>query len=138
MVSIAGSHSTRVLLRWRDFDLLGHVYHAVLVELLDQARVEWMRRNVFHGADRHYVVARLEINYLAEIALGVPHVEVVTQLGRVGRSSLDLLATVRSPSGATVARCESTVVLWDEDRRASRVLSRSERHAALAFGVLAT
>ena len=33
---------TRIPLRWADTDALGHIYHAVHVELIDEARGLWL------------------------------------------------------------------------------------------------
>ncbi|WP_245737901.1 acyl-CoA thioesterase [Streptomyces sparsogenes] len=66
-------------MRPNDLDALGHVNNAVALEYLEAARWDWLgRQGLVHGDRMIAVVARTEIDYLAEIPRG--QVEVRTAL----------------------------------------------------------
>ena len=50
----------RLLLRFRDVDAFGHVYHAEYLTLLDEARTRWFREAIAFDEPGAYVVARVE------------------------------------------------------------------------------
>lgn len=65
--------------RPNDLDALGHVNNAVALEYLEAGRWDWLgRQGLVHGDRLIAVVARTEIDYLAEIPRG--RVEVRTEL----------------------------------------------------------
>ncbi|MEU1662552.1 acyl-CoA thioesterase [Streptomyces sparsogenes] len=65
--------------RPNDLDALGHVNNAVALEYLEAGRWDWLgRQGLVHGDRMIAVVARTEIDYLAEIPRG--QVEVRTSL----------------------------------------------------------
>ncbi|GAA2349896.1 acyl-CoA thioesterase [Streptomyces cuspidosporus] len=65
--------------RPNDLDALGHVNNAVALEYLEAGRWDWLgRQGLVHGDRMIAVVARTEIDYLAEIPRG--QVEVRTAL----------------------------------------------------------
>ncbi|MFD9596698.1 acyl-CoA thioesterase [Kitasatospora sp. NPDC059973] len=65
--------------RPNDLDALGHVNNAVALEYLEAGRWDWLgRQGLVHGDRLIAVVARTEIDYLAEIPRG--RVEVRTGL----------------------------------------------------------
>ncbi|MFG3052172.1 acyl-CoA thioesterase [Kitasatospora sp. NPDC048239] len=66
-------------MRPNDLDVLGHVNNAVALEYLEAGRWDWLGRlGLVHGDRMIAVVARTEIDYLAEIPRG--RVEVRTSL----------------------------------------------------------
>ncbi|MGO4425369.1 acyl-CoA thioesterase [Streptomyces sp. MCAF7] len=65
--------------RPNDLDALGHVNNAVALEYLEAGRWDWLgRQGLVHGDRMIAVVARTEIDYLAEIPRG--QIEVRTSL----------------------------------------------------------
>ncbi|MCW5253393.1 MULTISPECIES: acyl-CoA thioesterase [unclassified Streptomyces] len=73
--------ATRLSLSVRpnDLDALGHVNNAVVLEYLEAGRRDWLRRiGGEPGGDAVAVVARIEIDYRAELPYG--QLEVVTEL----------------------------------------------------------
>lgn len=65
--------------RPNDLDVLGHVNNAVALEYLEAGRWDWLaRQGLVHGGRLIAVVARTEIDYLAEVPRG--EVEVRTLL----------------------------------------------------------
>jgi acyl-CoA thioester hydrolase len=68
-----------LLVRPNDLDALGHVNNAVAVEYLEAGRWDWLaRQNLVHSGRIVAVVARIEIDYRAEIPRG--EIEVHTLL----------------------------------------------------------
>lgn len=77
-----------ILMRPNDLDSLSHVNNAVVVEYLEAGRWDWLaRQGLAHGDGIIAVVARSEIDYLAEIPRG--EVEVRTHLESPTAQELD-------------------------------------------------
>ena len=55
----------QVAVRWRDTDALGHVNHAVFLTYFEEGRDEFFSRVL--GSEPIYVVARLEVDFRAEV-----------------------------------------------------------------------
>lgn len=74
--------------RPNDLDALGHVNNAVALEYLEAGRWDWLgRQGLVHGDRLIAVVARTEIDYLAEIPRGL--VEVRTELASPSEEEWD-------------------------------------------------
>jgi acyl-CoA thioester hydrolase len=119
----------RVPLRFRDLDYQGHVYHATVLTLLDEARTVWLGEEIGVSDADATVVARIEIDYLAEIRLSPREVEVEIGVQRVGRSSLTTVELLRADEKAA-ARAVVTVVMWDRVAGRKRLLTDDERDRA--------
>lgn len=119
----------RLPLRWRDLDNQGHVYNGVYLSLLDEARTTWLRRTLGLGNPDEYVIARIEIDFLADLGLGPDgadvHVEV--DVARIGSKSITTAETMRDDVGREVARAVCVLLLWDRTSRQTRRLTDSER-----------
>ncbi|MDF5758306.1 thioesterase family protein [Spongiactinospora sp. TRM90649] len=120
----------RVGLRWRDLDHQGHVYHGTLLTLLDEARTAWLRDVVGVRSADSYVVARIEVDYLAEILVEHAAIDVSFEVARIGRRSITTGETVRTPGGLHVAQASVVLVMWDRQGRSSRELTPGERERA--------
>jgi acyl-CoA thioester hydrolase len=119
---------SRVPVRWRDLDPLGHVNTAVFLTLLETGRDIWLREvlgGIFGAAD--YAVARVEVDFRAEIPQGTEYVETTHEVGAVGRSSITLNERLTDPAGMIVTESRTVIVLWDPDRRTSRAVTDVER-----------
>ena len=127
-----GAAARRLAVRWRDLDSLGHVNSAVFLTYLDEGRVGWLAAVLGGGFDAaQYVVARVELNYRAEIPLGTQYVETYHAVSLVGRSSVTLDERVATPDGTIVADGRTVLVMWEPVAHHSRPLSPQE-HGALA------
>ncbi|QFR01665.1 hypothetical protein F9278_41940 [Streptomyces phaeolivaceus] len=124
--------SVRVHLRWRDLDAFGHLYHATMVELLDEARAAWIARFLSPEAGDGHVIARIDVSYLAEVTRADRWLEVGIAVDRIGTSSLVLSETVRNIADVVVAKSRTTVVMWDAAEHGARALSPAERGALAA------
>jgi acyl-CoA thioester hydrolase len=115
----------QVAIRWRDTDAIGHVNHVVFLTYLEEARDALYARVL--GSDPIYVVARLEIDFLAEVRHSDRRVTVRIEVERVGTTSLVTRETIVGPSGETVATARVVTVRWDADRREPVPFSETER-----------
>jgi acyl-CoA thioester hydrolase len=124
--------STRIVLRWRDMDMLGHLNQAVYHELLEEARgavLLSLGEAADCGAHHTWVLARVELDYRREVRKDHGHVDVVVRVGRVGTKSITLEHDVVLPDGEVAASGRSVLVGWDQAARGPRELSERERAA---------
>ena len=114
---------TRVPIRWRDLDPLGHMNQAVYHELLEEGRGALLSR----GQAFLFVIAHVELDYHAEMRKDHEAVDVVTSVERVGRTSVTLAERIERLDGTVAASGRSVLVAWDMEARASRELTSDER-----------
>ncbi|WP_349827434.1 acyl-CoA thioesterase [Brevibacterium litoralis] len=119
-----------VPLRWRDFDPLGHMYHGEYLALFDEVRTPFLDELVLDGTDYSYVLGRIEIDYVSEIAHGTAKtVDVEVTVQRIGSKSIRTREVMRRPDGEVAARIEAVSVLWDPEARGSAALTDAQRAA---------
>jgi acyl-CoA thioester hydrolase len=111
--------------RWRDTDALGHVNHAVFLIYLEEGRDAFFTENL--GSDPFYVVARIEVDFRAEVRLADPRVTVRIEVERLGTTSLTTRETIWVPSGEVAAEARVVTVRWDQDQRKPVPFSEAER-----------
>ncbi|HUC56979.1 MAG TPA: thioesterase family protein [Streptosporangiaceae bacterium] len=114
-----------VTVRWRDTDALGHVNHAVFLTYLEEGRDAFFSHAL--GVDPIYVVARIEIDWRAEIRHPDGHVIVRIVPERLGTTSLTTRETIVTASGQTAAEALAVTVRWDAARREPVPFSETER-----------
>ncbi len=112
-------------IRWRDTDALGHVNHVVFLTYLEEGRDAFYAYVI--GSDPHYVVARVEIDFRAEILRDDARVTVRIEVERVGATSLTTRETIIGASGEVAARARVVSVRWDPDHRKPIPFSDAER-----------
>ena len=124
------THERRIEVRWRDVDALRHVNNAVYATYLEEARDGWLEQALGDdGAMWDYVLARVAIDFRAEVALGEEAVLARVSLARIGTSSLTLREEIRKLDGTLAAEAESVIVARDRDTGRSRPLTGPERAA---------
>ena len=125
-------HKHETQLRWSDADMLGHLNHARLLGLVEDARMAVLAEAP--GGDlsggrtpRGVILARLEVDYLAQVRYRVGEVlGVETWVARMGTRSLTLRQELRQ-AGAVVLRADAICVMFDYDADRSRPLDDDER-----------
>jgi acyl-CoA thioester hydrolase len=122
---MGASVERRVSLRWRDTDALGHVNHAVFLTYLEVGR-DAFYEEIF-GSDPIYVVARIELDFLAEVRHTEGHVTVQVEAEKLGTTSLTTRETIRTPAGKLAARARVVTVRWDDDQRKAIPFNAGER-----------
>ena len=104
--------------------MLGHLNQSVYHELLEEGRAALFQELIALDA---FVLARVELDYKAEVRRDHSPIEVVVRLTRVGRSSVTVEHEVVRDDGAVAAAGSSVLVAWDPAGRRSRPLGDEER-----------
>jgi acyl-CoA thioester hydrolase len=121
----------QVSLRWRDTDALGHVNHVVFLTYLEEGRDAFYVQAL--GRDPHYVVARMEIDWRAEVLYTDRQLRVRIEVERVGTTSLTTREAVLTPAGVTAAEARVVTVLWDASARKPTAFAAGERARLAAY-----
>jgi acyl-CoA thioester hydrolase len=120
----------QVAVRWRDMDALGHVNHAVFLTYLEVGRDAFFIKML--GQDPIYVVARLEIDYRAEIGTTEEWVRVRVEVERLGTTSLTTRETLSTSAGEVAAQARVVTVRWDQAAHKPIAFSPAERASLTA------
>ena len=104
-------HMQTVQTRFQDMDVLGHINNVAFAALFETGRVKFNEAIGLMSLIRHRrsVVARVEINYLAE-GQYPGDVEIGAGIGDVGGRSWDILAAMFQ-HGRCIATCDVTIVM---------------------------
>lgn len=126
-------YRARISPRWSDQDLNGHVNHAAVVTLLEEARIQW--RATAPGARTASatptVVAALELNYRRPVIHG-QELTVELAVSRIGTSSYTLECA--ASQGSEVAVDGRTVLVSvAPETGAARPLGEAERRWLAEF-----
>ncbi len=112
-------HHYPIQVRWGDMDALGHVNNAVYLTYLEQARVDYTRRELglWDGAAGKLglIMARVEIDFKLPLFAG-DDVHVFTRSARLGRSSgvtEQLIARAKDDQLEIASRALITIVVYD-------------------------
>ncbi len=121
----------RIEIRWRDVDAYGHVNNAVYLTYLEEARDAWVEKVLGTVSTNtwDFVLARVEIDYEAELTLEDGAVVVECRLESVGRSSLRTREQIRTTDGSNSAHASAVVVARDPQTGRARPLTDAEREA---------
>jgi acyl-CoA thioester hydrolase len=111
--------------RWRDTDALGHVNHAVFLTYLEEGRDAFFTEIL--GDDPMYVVARLEVDFRAEVRLADRRVTVRVEVERLGTTSITTRETILMPSNGPAAEARVVTVQWDPGNRKPVPLTAESR-----------
>ena len=122
-------HEHRITTRWTDFDVLGHLTHAVYPVLLDEARDAYLTAAVGPFTGWPTVIAHLSIDFLQEITHPAAAVTIRTEVSGVGRTSVTFEQEVVTPAGEVAASARAVVVAWDPVAREKREIAARDRAA---------
>lgn len=127
---MTGTFEHQVAVRWRDTDALGHVNHAVFLTYFEEGRDEFFSRVL--GSEPIYVVARLEVDFRAEVRPSEEWVRVRIEVERIGTTSLVTREALTISTGEIAAEARVVAVRWDSDQRKPVPFSASERERLAA------
>jgi len=116
---------TRDKLRYADTDRQGHVNNAVFSTFLETGRVEIIFGQGLADERAAFVIARLELDFLAEVTWP-GDVEIGTAVREIGRSSFKLFQQVFQ-DGKPVAEAMTVIVQMNETTRKSHPLTDAAR-----------
>jgi len=111
------AHGYDFLVRWSDLDPYGHVNNVRVFDFVAEARIRIgpdgpdtrMHRAAEQGLT--WMVARQDVDYLGQITHRVEPYRVRSAIGRVGRTSVTIVAQVVDPLTAAVLAATSTVLV---------------------------
>lgn len=112
-------------LRYADTDRQGHVNNAVFATFLETGRVEVIVGDGLADTGAAFVIARLELDFLAEVNWP-GEVEIGTAVLDIGRSSFKLFQTVFQDL-VPVAKAVTVIVQMNEATRKSHPLTDNAR-----------
>jgi acyl-CoA thioester hydrolase len=115
-----------IQLRWRDMDMLGHLNQAVYHELLEEGRSA-LFESLGERGRFPFVIARVELDYKAEVRRDHITADVVARVLRVGRTSVTVEQEIVRSDGVVAASGITVLVAWDPAARTSRALTEEER-----------
>src|SRR5215210_3523252 len=101
---------TRIGIRWRDLDMLGHMNQAVYHELLEDGRGA-----LFGSLGDHsfpFVLVHVDLDYESEVRKDHGYVEVVSRVEKIGRTSVTIEQRIELPDGTVAAFGGSVLVAW--------------------------
>ena len=121
----------RIEIRWRDVDAYGHVNNAVYLTYLEEARDAWVEKVLGAVSENtwDFVLARVAIDYEAELTLDDGAVIVRCSLESIGRSSIRTLEEICKERGTVSAKASAVVVARDPETGRARPLTDPEREA---------
>ena len=110
-------------LRWGDSDVFGHVNHARVLGLLEDARLAMAGP----GPGAGIILARLEIDYLRQVHYRVSeHLTVSSTITRLGRSSIGMRQEL-TQDGEVALRADMVLVSFDYAADAASPLTEQQR-----------
>jgi acyl-CoA thioesterase FadM len=117
-----------VEVRWADQDPLGHVNHAVAVELIAEARLRWLGTHAVAEGYADFapakIVASLSVDYRMPIEYGAP-LSVAMAVDRVGTKSYTL--SYQATQHERTRFVASTVIVPRGEDGGSRAVTTQER-----------
>ena len=103
-------HSETIQTRFQDLDPLGHINNVAMAALFESGRVRFNQAMGLAGwAGHRWLVARIEINYLAEGNFPAD-VEIATGIGEIGIRSWQILSAAFQ-QGFAIATCDASIVM---------------------------
>lgn len=110
-------YATSVETRFQDLDPLGHINNVAMAALFENGRVRFNRELLVERkrrvAGERWLIARVEVNYLAEGHFPDP-ITVVSGIGRIGSSSWDIVSAAYQ-NGKCIGLCDTTIVKTNAD-----------------------
>lgn len=118
----------RLVPRWRDADALGHVNHAVFLTYFEDARDRWLMKAGITGVN--YLVAHCTVDFEGEIPLK-EEIVIRCRAKKLGRKSITTEEEIFNLEGKRLASASFVLVMWDAERRESRLLTQLERESLM-------
>jgi acyl-CoA thioester hydrolase len=125
---------TTVAVRWADEDGFGHVNNAAFLTYAEEGRDRLLLSLLGEESVWDLVIARIEVDYRAEVTHREGRVDVDVEVVHVGRSSVRTVERILRPDGKVAAEMTTVSVARNREAGASRPWTDAER-AALDRGL---
>lgn len=107
-------HHDTIQTRFQDLDVLGHINNVAYAALFESARVRFNKSiGLLRPTGHRFLVARVEINYLAEGSFP-DDVLACHAIGRIGTRSWDIIGML-AQGGRPIALADVTLVMSAEN-----------------------
>ncbi|MFV8381938.1 acyl-CoA thioesterase [Corynebacterium hindlerae] len=122
-------HTTKIPVRWGDFDRFGHINNASYIEIAQEARAVFaMEEFVERGHSMPAAFVRsMKIDYLSAIMPDTMEVMVETQVVRIGRTSFTTVQQLKDRHGALACVVECVQITVDLKTGKPRPIEEFER-----------
>jgi acyl-CoA thioester hydrolase len=124
-------YSSKVPLRYGDFDTNSHMNNVAYFAVLEQGRIDFMREVRRHGPAPRVIIVHAAINYLESVPMGVRSVDVASWVTKIGRSSFHLEHELSCRAGR--AATGASVLVVHDGEAGSRPLTDDERATLTKF-----
>lgn len=124
-------------LRWRDVDVMGHMYHGRYHELLDEARAA-VFAEITGPRGFSFVLRSVTLDHHHEVLRADERLTLETVVATLGTSSVVMEHRFARLDGVVVASGRSTMVAFDREARTKRSISDAERAMLTASSAPAT
>lgn len=125
-------HTYLCPIRWGDLDAQGHVNNAVVVDYLQEARVDFLLTGpIGHLLDAGVIVVAHQVEYLASIEFSAEPVRIELWVDSVGAARFAISYEL-FVAEALVGRARTVITPFDLDTASIRRLSTGERSAMAA------
>jgi acyl-CoA thioester hydrolase len=128
---------TTVAVRWSDEDGFGHVNNAAFLTYAEEGRDRLLTALLGEESVWDVVIARVEVDYRAEVTHRDGSVDVDVTVVHVGRSSVRTVEQILRPDGKIAAEVTTVSVARDRAAGVSRPWTEIERSALTDDGVTA-
>lgn len=124
----ANVHTTKIPVRWSDFDRYGHIMNANYIELAQEARLEFAEEYFYsQGHDFAVFVRRLEADYFKPILSDTTEVTVETQVVEIGNTSFITRQEIKDRQQRLACVVECVQVAIDMSTETPRSLTENEK-----------
>ncbi len=108
---------TKIQIRYRDLDTVGHVNNAVYFSYFEQGRIDFIKKYLFEfrADDVNFVLARAEADFYRSIKLD-DEIYVKTFISKVGKKSFDMSYEITDSSGNLYSRGKTVNVFIKNEK----------------------
>jgi acyl-CoA thioester hydrolase len=129
MIPVSANRSTRIQVRFGDYDPNGHVNNVAYVAFMETARIAFLVSLREVGRMATTIIAHAEVDYLRPITTRAKYVEVEMSVEKIGTSSFTLLHEIFDNHGLA-ARGRAVLVGIDPQGKSRSLTEHEQRTLA--------
>lgn len=130
------SFQTKLEIRYRDTDSMGHVSSPVYYEYMQTAYLEYMHRILeIPKTDKlPHIMVKTSCEYIAQAKYG-DQLVVLSHVSKFGTKSFEMehIMHIGDEQGPVMAKAVSTHVMYDYDKQATQPVPESFRQTVMAY-----
>lgn len=119
-------HETKIAVRFRDTDMMGHVNNSMYFTYMEEARIKFIQ-DALRSETGQLILASAKVNYRSQTFFGQTLV-VASWVSRIGNSSFDVSCEMRDEETGRIAfDAVATVVYFDYEAQKSVLIPADVR-----------